>query len=59
LNTLNEEKERYLFSSESVPEGHPDKVADQASVSVLYTIIVKKIDQFLENTDPNPKEIKK
>ncbi|WP_028573895.1 methionine adenosyltransferase [Desulfonatronovibrio hydrogenovorans] len=30
---------RYLFTSESVTEGHPDKVADQISDSVLDTII--------------------
>lgn len=30
---------RYLFSSESVAEGHPDKVADQISDAVLDTLI--------------------
>ncbi|MFP4397568.1 MAG: methionine adenosyltransferase [Desulfonatronovibrio sp.] len=35
---------RYLFTSESVTEGHPDKVADQISDSILDTII---------NQDPN------
>ena len=33
------EKERFLFSSESVTEGHPDKVADQISDGVLDTIL--------------------
>ena len=33
----------YLFSSESVSEGHPDKVADQISDSIL--------DQFLAYDD--------
>lgn len=32
---------RYLFSSESVTEGHPDKVADQVSDSVLDGIIAQ------------------
>jgi S-adenosylmethionine synthetase len=32
---------RYLFTSESVTEGHPDKVADQISDSVLDTIIAQ------------------
>ncbi len=32
---------RYLFTSESVAEGHPDKVADQLSDSVLDAIIGK------------------
>lgn len=36
----------YLFTSESVSEGHPDKVADQISDSLL--------DEFLKN-DPNSK----
>ena len=33
----------YLFSSESVSEGHPDKVADQISDALL--------DQFLAYDD--------
>lgn len=32
---------RYLFSSESVAEGHPDKVADQISDAILDDIIAK------------------
>src|ERR1041384_835275 len=35
---------RYLFTSESVTEGHPDKVCDQVSDSIL--------DEFLA-ADPN------
>ena len=31
----------YLFSSESVTEGHPDKVADQISDAVLDAVIAK------------------
>ncbi len=34
-------KGKYLFTSESVAEGHPDKVADQLSDSVLDAIIEK------------------
>ena len=30
---------RYIFSSESVGEGHPDKVADQISDAVLDAIL--------------------
>ncbi len=41
MSTSSKEKERYLFSSESVAEGHPDKVADQVSDSVLDAIISK------------------
>ncbi len=29
----------YLFTSESVSEGHPDKVADQISDAILDTIL--------------------
>ncbi len=32
---------RYLFTSESVAEGHPDKVADQISDSILDAILEK------------------
>ena len=34
----------YLFTSESVSEGHPDKVADQISDAVLDAIITKDAD---------------
>lgn len=34
-------KEHYLFTSESVTEGHPDKVADAISDSVLDAIMVQ------------------
>src|SRR3977135_469993 len=30
---------QYLFTSESVTEGHPDKVADQSSAGVLYAVL--------------------
>src|SRR5437868_15528948 len=31
---------RYLFTSESVTEGHPDKLADQVSDAILDSILV-------------------
>ena len=31
----------YLFTSESVSEGHPDKVADQISDAVLDKLLAK------------------
>ena len=31
----------YLFTSESVSEGHPDKIADQISDAVLDAIIAQ------------------
>ena len=32
----------YLFTSESVSEGHPDKVADQISDAILDAILDRK-----------------
>ena len=32
---------KYLFTSESVTEGHPDKVADQISDSVVDAILAE------------------
>ena len=32
---------RHLFTSESVTEGHPDKVADQISDAVLDALLAK------------------
>ncbi len=40
-------KQSYLFTSESVTEGHPDKMADQVSDAIL--------DAILE-ADPNPRD---
>nr|HPN66959.1 S-adenosylmethionine synthetase N-terminal domain-containing protein [Candidatus Omnitrophota bacterium] len=33
------EKKNYLFTSESVTEGHPDKVCDQISDGVLDAVL--------------------
>lgn len=38
---MNVEKKKVLFTSESVTEGHPDKMADQISDSVLDAIMAK------------------
>ena len=35
---------RYLFTSESVTEGHPDKICDLVSDSILYEIIINDPD---------------
>ena len=32
-------KNRHLFTSESVTEGHPDKIADQISDAILDAIL--------------------
>src|SRR5439155_14384855 len=36
--------QRHVFTSESVTEGHPDKIADQISDAVLDAIIAKDPD---------------
>ena len=38
---------KYLFTSESVGEGHPDKVSDQISDSVLDAILAQDPKQGL------------
>ena len=42
----------YLFTSESVSEGHPDKVADQISDAVLDKLLAydPKFESSLRNT---------
>jgi len=39
--TLNQNRRSFLFTSESVTEGHPDKVADQISDAILDDIIAQ------------------
>ncbi|MGI8597222.1 MAG: S-adenosylmethionine synthetase N-terminal domain-containing protein, partial [Thermoleophilaceae bacterium] len=34
-------RNEYLFTSESVTEGHPDKIADQISDSVLDAVMAE------------------
>ena len=34
----------YLFTSESVTEGHPDKLCDQVSDAILDAIVAKEIE---------------
>ncbi len=36
---MNESKRNFLFTSESVTEGHPDKIADQVSDAVLDEVM--------------------
>ena len=36
-------KKRYLFTSESVTEGHPDKIADQISDAILDACLKEDI----------------
>ena len=39
----------YLFTSESVSEGHPDKVADQISDAVLDKLLAYDINRLNSN----------
>jgi S-adenosylmethionine synthetase len=38
---LTQDNRRYLFTSESVTEGHPDKIADQVSDAVLDAVLAQ------------------
>ncbi len=40
--TMSEMKSRRLFTSESVTEGHPDKICDQISDAILDEILKKR-----------------
>ena len=40
---------RKLFTSESVTEGHPDKLCDQIADAVLDAVIRKKPDAFYKS----------
>ena len=37
-------RESYLFTSESVSEGHPDKVSDQISDAILDAFLAKDVE---------------
>jgi S-adenosylmethionine synthetase len=41
---LSDKMRRFLFTSESVTEGHPDKIADQVSDAVLDAVLAKDAD---------------
>ncbi len=41
---MSEQHSTYLFTSESVTEGHPDKICDQISDAILDAILTKEIE---------------
>ncbi len=41
---MSQQKRSYLFTSESVTEGHPDKVCDQISDAILDAVLTKEIE---------------
>ena len=54
---MHDQKRSYLFTSESVTEGHPDKVCDQISDAILDAILEKEIELASEGyvaPDGNP-----
>ena len=38
--------ENYLFTSESVTEGHPDKVSDRISDAILDSILEQEVNSY-------------
>ena len=52
-NKMSQKIENFLFTSESVNEGHPDKLADQVSDGVLDAILAQDPDAKVacENRD--------
>jgi S-adenosylmethionine synthetase len=40
-NVLTRTGEKFLFTSESVTEGHPDQIADQISDSILDAVLAQ------------------
>ncbi len=46
--TKNMAKNRRLFTSESVTEGHPDKICDQISDAILDEILGSKCKSSLQ-----------
>lgn len=61
---MQEEQHSYLFTSESVTEGHPDKICDQISDAVLDAILAKETELAAEGyvapggIPANPKEVR-
>lgn len=41
---MSQDSRTYLFTSESVTEGHPDKICDQISDAILDAILAKEIE---------------
>ena len=61
---MNTQPRSFLFTSESVTEGHPDKMCDQISDAILDAILAKEIDlaragyiaPCLLYTSPSPRD---
>ena len=43
-NRSTQEPRSFVFTSESVTEGHPDKIADQISDAILDAILTKEAE---------------
>ena len=54
---MSEPKHHYLFTSESVTEGHPDKICDQISDAVLDSVLVQaRSSRFVPGTGASGSE---
>ncbi len=49
---MSEQSRSYLFTSESVTEGHPDKVCDQISDAILDALLERKFSSLKKVTLP-------
>ncbi len=47
----------HLFTSKSVSEGHPDKIADQISDSVLDAILAQDLKKHALHVKPMLKQV--
>jgi len=45
---------RYLFTSESVTEGHPDKICDQISDSILDALLARPQPRCRQKSSSTP-----
>ena len=52
MATTFEQSQSYLYTSESVTEGHPDKICDQISDAILDAISGERTDSIIRMPAP-------